>query len=76
MDARKKMDMWKLPPVLVIHLKRFEFDASWPYFARALATTETKRQPEAARTHFFVNGAQSSISGSVRELLWISPGGG
>jgi len=25
-DARKKIDIWKLPPVLVIHLKRFEFD--------------------------------------------------
>lgn len=25
-DAQKKMDLWKLPPVLVLHLKRFEFD--------------------------------------------------
>jgi len=25
-DARKKIDIWKLPPVLVIHLKRFEYD--------------------------------------------------
>merc|ERR1740117_1314104 len=25
-DARKKIDIWKLPPVLVVHLKRFEFD--------------------------------------------------
>lgn len=25
-DASKKMDIWKLPPVLVLHLKRFEFD--------------------------------------------------
>jgi len=25
-DARKKIDLWKLPPVLVLHLKRFEFD--------------------------------------------------
>jgi len=27
-DAIKKIDIWKLPPVLVLHLKRFEFDAS------------------------------------------------
>lgn len=26
-DARMKFDLWKLPPVLVLHLKRFEFDA-------------------------------------------------
>eukprot|EP00928_Gymnodinium_smaydae_P047186 TRINITY_DN31478_c0_g1_i1.p1 TRINITY_DN31478_c0_g1~~TRINITY_DN31478_c0_g1_i1.p1 ORF type:complete len:499 (-),score=133.21 TRINITY_DN31478_c0_g1_i1:175-1605(-) len=25
-NARKKIDVWKLPPVLVLHLKRFEFD--------------------------------------------------
>eukprot|EP00429_Kryptoperidinium_foliaceum_P000294 CAMPEP_0176021834 /NCGR_PEP_ID=MMETSP0120_2-20121206/10614_1 /TAXON_ID=160619 /ORGANISM="Kryptoperidinium foliaceum, Strain CCMP 1326" /LENGTH=418 /DNA_ID=CAMNT_0017354961 /DNA_START=78 /DNA_END=1330 /DNA_ORIENTATION=- len=25
-DASKKIDIWKLPPVLVLHLKRFEFD--------------------------------------------------
>lgn len=25
-DATKKIDIWKLPPVLVVHLKRFEFD--------------------------------------------------
>ncbi|CAK0796914.1 unnamed protein product [Prorocentrum cordatum] len=25
-DATKKIDLWKLPPVLVLHLKRFEFD--------------------------------------------------
>jgi ubiquitin carboxyl-terminal hydrolase 8 len=25
-NARKKIDIWKLPPVLIIHLKRFEFD--------------------------------------------------
>jgi len=25
-DARKKIDLWKLPPVLILHLKRFEFD--------------------------------------------------
>lgn len=26
-DARKKIDLWMLPPVLVLHLKRFEFDS-------------------------------------------------
>lgn len=25
-DASKKIDLWMLPPVLVLHLKRFEFD--------------------------------------------------
>merc|ERR1712216_551351 len=25
-DAKKKIDLWKLPPVLVLHLKRFEYD--------------------------------------------------
>lgn len=25
-DCRKRIDLWKLPPVLVLHLKRFEFD--------------------------------------------------
>eukprot|EP00913_Durusdinium_trenchii_P035811 g33510.t1 len=27
-DAIKKIDLWKLPPVLVVHLKRFEFDTA------------------------------------------------
>merc|ERR1712176_890825 len=27
-DASKKIDLWKLPQVLVLHLKRFAFDAS------------------------------------------------
>lgn len=26
-DARKKIDIWKLPTILVLHLKRFEYDA-------------------------------------------------
>lgn len=26
-DAQKRIDVWKFPPVLVIHLKRFEYDA-------------------------------------------------
>ena len=25
-DATKKIDLWKLPPVLIIHLKRFKYD--------------------------------------------------
>lgn len=25
-NAKKKIDLWKLPPVLVVHLKRFEFN--------------------------------------------------
>jgi len=27
-DAKKKIDLWKLPQVLLIHLKRFEYDLS------------------------------------------------
>lgn len=27
-DSVKKIDLWKLPPVLLVHLKRFEFDTS------------------------------------------------
>jgi len=37
-DATKKIDLWKLPPVLVLHLKRFEFDA------RALKYTKTENR--------------------------------
>eukprot|EP00438_Fugacium_kawagutii_P018509 Skav201482 [mRNA] locus=scaffold828:180302:186204:- [translate_table: standard] len=33
-DAKKKIDLWQLPPVLVIHLKRFEFDAPSGYFRK------------------------------------------
>jgi len=29
MRATKKFDLWKLPPVLVIHLKRFSYNRSW-----------------------------------------------
>jgi ubiquitin C-terminal hydrolase len=25
-DATKKLDLWKVPPVLIVHLKRFKFD--------------------------------------------------
>eukprot|EP00948_MAST-09A_sp_MAST-9A-sp1_P002675 g2675.t1 len=27
-DATKRMELWKVPPVLIIHLKRFTFDSS------------------------------------------------
>uniref|UniRef100_A0A7S4VLF1 ubiquitinyl hydrolase 1 n=1 Tax=Alexandrium monilatum TaxID=311494 RepID=A0A7S4VLF1_9DINO len=27
-DARKKIDLWELPPVLVVQLKRFDYDAN------------------------------------------------
>ncbi|CAJ1430787.1 unnamed protein product [Effrenium voratum] len=33
-DARKKIDLWQLPPVLVVHLKRFEFDARSGWFRK------------------------------------------
>eukprot|EP00435_Cladocopium_sp_Y103_P065301 s85_g27.t1 len=33
-DAKKKIDLWQLPPVLVIHLKRFEFDVRSGYFRK------------------------------------------
>lgn len=33
-DARKKIDLWELPPVLVVHLKRFEFDAASERFRK------------------------------------------
>lgn len=36
-DARKKFDLWKLPPVLVLHLKRFEFDVSTQRFGKVSA---------------------------------------
>lgn len=28
-DATKKIDIWKLPPLLVIHLKRFKYHGLW-----------------------------------------------
>jgi ubiquitin carboxyl-terminal hydrolase 8 len=28
-DARKKIDIWHLPRLLIIHLKRFKYDGSW-----------------------------------------------
>ncbi|CAK9117856.1 unnamed protein product [Durusdinium trenchii] len=33
-DTKKKIDLWQLPPVLVIHLKRFEFDVRSGYFRK------------------------------------------
>eukprot|EP00933_Yihiella_yeosuensis_P073593 TRINITY_DN82304_c0_g1_i1.p1 TRINITY_DN82304_c0_g1~~TRINITY_DN82304_c0_g1_i1.p1 ORF type:complete len:471 (-),score=84.71 TRINITY_DN82304_c0_g1_i1:145-1557(-) len=33
-DATKKIDLWKLPPVLVLHLKRFEFDPKTQKFEK------------------------------------------
>mmetsp|Transcript_75937 Transcript_75937/g.180552 ORF Transcript_75937/g.180552 Transcript_75937/m.180552 type:complete len:476 (-) Transcript_75937:62-1489(-) len=37
-DATKKIDLWKLPPVLVIHLKRFEFDVKTMRFQKITAS--------------------------------------
>ncbi|XP_059363007.1 ubiquitin carboxyl-terminal hydrolase 8-like isoform X2 [Carassius carassius] len=28
-DAIKKMQIWKLPPILLVHLKRFKYDGRW-----------------------------------------------
>ncbi|RNA25626.1 ubiquitin carboxyl-terminal hydrolase 8 isoform X2 [Brachionus plicatilis] len=28
-DATKKIDIWKLPPLLIIHLKRFKYEGVW-----------------------------------------------
>jgi len=39
-NARKKIDLWVLPPVLVLHLKRFEFDSRALQF-RKIGTTLT-----------------------------------
>mmetsp|Transcript_32975 Transcript_32975/g.87139 ORF Transcript_32975/g.87139 Transcript_32975/m.87139 type:complete len:497 (+) Transcript_32975:67-1557(+) len=33
-SASKKIDLWKLPPVLVLHLKRFDFDAKTQKFEK------------------------------------------
>jgi len=36
-NALKKIDIWKLPPVLVVHLKRFEFDTRTGRFRKIQA---------------------------------------
>lgn len=36
-DATKKIDIWKLPPVLVVHLKRFEFNPGTGRFRKIQA---------------------------------------
>ena len=28
-DAVKKIDIWKLPPILIVHLKRFKYHGLW-----------------------------------------------
>eukprot|EP00929_Paragymnodinium_shiwhaense_P084474 TRINITY_DN45170_c0_g1_i1.p1 TRINITY_DN45170_c0_g1~~TRINITY_DN45170_c0_g1_i1.p1 ORF type:complete len:458 (-),score=88.25 TRINITY_DN45170_c0_g1_i1:59-1432(-) len=33
-DATKKMELWQLPPILVLHLKRFEFNAKTQRFGK------------------------------------------
>jgi len=40
-DARKKIDIWKLPPVLVIHLKRFEYDTRSQRFRKIQASLKS-----------------------------------
>lgn len=58
-DAVKKIDFWKLPPVLVIHLKRFEFDTSTCRFRKI----NTKiRAPLTVDFSQFVNAPQKGGS--------------
>jgi len=40
-NASKKIDIWKLPPILVIHLKRFEFDTRSGHFRKIQANLRT-----------------------------------
>jgi len=40
-NASKKIDIWKLPPVLVVHLKRFAFDARTGRFQKIQADIRT-----------------------------------
>jgi len=40
-DAIKKIDLWKLPPVLVVHLKRFEFDTTTCRFKKITVKLKT-----------------------------------
>jgi len=40
-NAVKKIDIWKLPPVLVMHLKRFEFDARTFQFRKVRSLLST-----------------------------------
>mmetsp|Transcript_49180 Transcript_49180/g.77747 ORF Transcript_49180/g.77747 Transcript_49180/m.77747 type:complete len:524 (+) Transcript_49180:143-1714(+) len=40
-DATKKIDIWKLPPVLVLHLKRFEFDTRTFRFQKIQAALDS-----------------------------------
>mmetsp|Transcript_10540 Transcript_10540/g.19394 ORF Transcript_10540/g.19394 Transcript_10540/m.19394 type:complete len:510 (+) Transcript_10540:92-1621(+) len=41
-NAKKKIDIWKLPPVLVIHLKRFEFDTKTYRFRKIQAELKSR----------------------------------
>mmetsp|Transcript_22710 Transcript_22710/g.53660 ORF Transcript_22710/g.53660 Transcript_22710/m.53660 type:complete len:506 (-) Transcript_22710:173-1690(-) len=40
-NASKKIDIWKLPPVLVVHLKRFEYDTRTGRFRKIQADIRT-----------------------------------
>lgn len=40
-DARKKIDLWKLPPILVLHLKRFAFDSRSGRFRKITSNLKT-----------------------------------
>lgn len=54
-DATKKIDVWKLPPVLVVHLKRFEFDQRTRRFQKINADLQSPLTIDLSK---FVAGSQ------------------
>lgn len=67
-DAVKKIDIWKLPPILIVHLKRFKYHGLW----RDKITTFVDYPIENLNLDKYVSNYELKRSGAQNYRLYAS----